>query len=119
VINKNGGALKREERSVSSTKKNNDILTHFDISDEDLKKLYAILEKRGFYQLKTKNIDTPEARTLYLKIRAGSAQYIREESPVVSMASGTDRVKFMAIISEFNSFVKERLPAEKKNLVEY
>lgn len=119
VINNNGGVLKREERSVSNTGKNKETVAQFTVSGADLKKLHSILEQRGCHELKTKNIKEPGARTVYLKIRAGSAQYIREESPLVSMASNSDRQKFMAVISEFNAFVRDRLPAGKKRLVDY
>ncbi len=119
VINKNGGALKREERSASDTKKNRETLTLFRVSNADLKKLYSTLEQQGFYALKTVQIENPGARTLYLKIKAGSTQYIQEESPVLSMASNFDRRKFMSIISKFNVFVKERLPAGQKPLVDF
>jgi hypothetical protein len=119
VINKNGGILKREERSVSNTGKNKEALAQFTVSGADLKKLHAIIEQQGYYELKSTKIEDPDARTVYLKVRAGSAQYIREESPVASMASNPDRQKFMAVISEFNAFVRERLPAVKKRLVDY
>ncbi|GEM_PF-1507723 len=119
VINKNGGILKREERSVSSTRMNKDTLAQFTVPGADLQKLYYMIKQTGFFDLKTEQIDDPDARTLYMKIKAGAAQYIREESPVVAMATNADREKFMAIIGGFNAFVKKRLPAAQKGLVDY
>ncbi|HPV43802.1 MAG TPA: hypothetical protein PKX40_21695 [Spirochaetota bacterium] len=119
VMNKNGGILKREEHSVSSARRNKETLARFTVSDTDLQKLCEMIKQRGFFDLKTVQKDEPDARTLYLKIKAGAAHYIREESPVVSMAATADRVKFMDIIGGFNAFVKDRLPAEKKHLLDY
>lgn len=118
VINRNGGVLKREERTVGNSRENRESIAEFAVTGADLKKLYLLIEEHGFFRLKTKKADNPDSDTVYLKIKKGSALHIREESPVIVMADNSNRQAFMAVIGAFTAFVKERLPRDRKRLVE-
>jgi hypothetical protein len=119
VINKNGGALRREERSVSNSSRGVDKTVTFPVTGGDLKDLHAMLVGGGFFDLKATAVGNDDERTVFLRVRQGSDIFEREESPRAALRTNEDRQKFFRIIGEFNDFVKKRLPQGDGRLLEY
>jgi hypothetical protein len=119
VINKNGCAVQREERTINDSSKNFNKTAQFLITEQELWQLYGMLASNDFFSIKTRKVVNTDARTIYLKIKKGESVYTCEESPVASIATNENRQNFFNIIKELNSFVKNRLPANQKYLVQY
>ena len=109
VINKNGCAVQREERSINNASKNINEIVQFKVTEQELWQLYGMLASNDFFSIKTKKVVNSDARTIYLKIKKGETVYTCEESPVASIATNENRQNFFNIIKELNSFVKNKL----------
>ena len=119
VINKNGCAVQREERSVNNSSKNISKTVQFPLTEQELWQLYGMLASNDFFSIKTNKVDNSNSRTIYLKIKKGETVYTCEESPVASIATNKNRQNFFNIIKELHSFVKNKLSPGQKYLVQY
>jgi hypothetical protein len=119
VINKNGGAVRREERSVSNSSRGVDKTVTFPVTGGDLKDLHAMLVAGGLFGLKAGSAGSDDARTIFLRIRRGSDLFEREESPQSALRTNEERQRFLKIIRELNDFVRRRLPPGGGSLLEY
>jgi hypothetical protein len=119
VINKNGCAVQREQRSINNTSKNINKIVQLQVTEQELWQLYGMLASNDFFRIKTKKVVNSDARTIYLKIKKGDTVYICEEGPVASITTNESRQNFFNIIKELNSFVKNKLLPNQKYLVQY
>ena len=119
VINKNGCAVQREERTFNNSSKNINKIEQFQVTEQELWQLYGMLASNDFFSIKTRKVMNADARTIYLKIKKGDTIFTCEESPVASIATNENRQNFFNIIKELNTFVKNKLPPNQKHLVQY
>jgi hypothetical protein len=119
VINKNGGAIQREERSVAKSSANKSSITKFQVNESELKQLYGILSENYFFGIKSKHTMNLDARTIHLRIKAGGSVYILEENSATALATTADRQKFYTIIKKICDFTRTKLPHGREQTIDF